>query len=58
VTLYVKVGEWYWGAKCPKCGEMTAHAHDPMRGLKKSKIDGYIRDVRRIGNMGLRHALQ
>src|SRR5436305_5371654 len=30
--LYVKVGEWYWGAKCPECGEMTAHAHDPMRG--------------------------
>ena len=36
--LYVKVGEWYWGAKCPECGEMTAHAHDPMQGQDDSKI--------------------
>jgi hypothetical protein len=38
MTLYVTVGEWYWGAKCPKSGEMTAHAHDPMRGQGDSKI--------------------
>jgi predicted RNA-binding Zn-ribbon protein involved in translation (DUF1610 family) len=24
--LYVKVGEWYWGATCPECGEMAAHS--------------------------------
>jgi len=24
--IYTKVGEWYWGAKCPECGEMAAHS--------------------------------
>jgi len=24
--LYTKVGEWYWGATCPECGEMAAHS--------------------------------
>jgi len=24
--LQVVVGERYWGARCPECGEMTAHA--------------------------------
>jgi|SoiMethySBSTD1v2_1073268.scaffolds.fasta_scaffold354898_2 hypothetical protein len=27
-----KHGEWYWGAKCPTCGEMAAHVHDPSGG--------------------------
>jgi len=27
-----KAGEWYWGAKCPQCGTMAAHTHDPTRG--------------------------
>jgi hypothetical protein len=36
--LYKKVGEWYWGAKCPECGEMTAHVHDPMGGQGGSAI--------------------
>jgi hypothetical protein len=27
-----KKGEWYWGAKCPQCGQMAAHSHDPARG--------------------------
>ena len=31
-------GERYWGAKCPTCGEMAAHAHDPARGQGDSKI--------------------
>jgi len=34
----VMVGEWYWGAKCPECGEITAHAHDPMRGQGDREI--------------------
>jgi hypothetical protein len=24
--LHVVVGEWYWGARCPECGEMAAHS--------------------------------
>jgi hypothetical protein len=28
----VTKGEWYLGAKCPHCGEMAAHTHDPSRG--------------------------
>ena len=24
--LYTKVGEWYWGATCPECGEKAAHS--------------------------------
>jgi ssDNA-binding Zn-finger/Zn-ribbon topoisomerase 1 len=24
--LEAEVGKRYWGAKCPECGEMTAHA--------------------------------
>jgi hypothetical protein len=27
-----QTGEWYWGAKCPQCGKLAAHTHDPMRG--------------------------
>ena len=30
-------GEWYWGAKCPHCGELTAHTHDPSRGKGDTK---------------------
>ena len=33
-------GEWYWGIACPKCGEMSVYARDPMRGLGDSKITG------------------
>jgi hypothetical protein len=29
-----KPGEWYWGAKCPQCGKMAAHTHDPTRGTQ------------------------
>ena len=40
----VRHGEWYWGAKCPECGEMSAHAHDPSRGatphgLEATEVD-------------------
>jgi hypothetical protein len=35
----VRDGEWYWGAKCPTCGEMSAHTHDPTRGDGDHKID-------------------
>jgi len=24
--LHIVVGEWYWGATCPECGEMAAHS--------------------------------
>jgi hypothetical protein len=34
-----KHGEWYWGAKCPTCGQMGAHAHDPTRGDGDHQID-------------------
>jgi hypothetical protein len=30
--LQVIVGEWYWGVKCPECGAMTPHIHDPTGG--------------------------
>jgi hypothetical protein len=30
-------GEWYLGAKCPKCGEMVVHAPDPTRGKGDKK---------------------
>jgi len=30
-------GEWYWGAKCPQCGQLTAHTHDPTRGKGDTK---------------------
>jgi hypothetical protein len=33
-----KIGEWYWGAKCPKCGQMAAHTHDALRGKGNIKI--------------------
>ena len=23
---HIIVGEWYWGATCPECGEMAAHS--------------------------------
>jgi phage terminase large subunit GpA-like protein len=29
--------EWYWGIACPKCGEMSVYACDPMRGLGGSE---------------------
>jgi hypothetical protein len=32
-----KGGEWYWGAKCPHCGDMAAHSHDPTRGDEDAK---------------------
>jgi hypothetical protein len=32
-----KAGEWYWGAKCPQCGKMAAHSHDPTRGQGNTK---------------------
>jgi len=35
-----QVGEWYWGARCPTCGTMTAHSHDPSRGEDTIKIQG------------------
>ena len=39
VMVEVKQGEWYWGAKCPTCGEMAAHRHDPTRGEGEHGID-------------------
>jgi hypothetical protein len=33
-------GEWYWGAKCPHCGEMAPHTPDPMRGQGDAKTQG------------------
>jgi len=33
-------GEWYWGAKCPQCGELTPHAHDPTRGEGDASSEG------------------
>jgi hypothetical protein len=24
--LHIVVGEWYWGATCPECGEMAPHS--------------------------------
>ena len=38
MTIKQVLGEWYWGAKCPECGEMSAHAHDPTRGQGDSKV--------------------
>jgi hypothetical protein len=35
-----KPGEWYWGAKCPQCGKMAAHTHDPTRGTATVKPAG------------------
>jgi hypothetical protein len=29
---------WYWGAKCPECGEISVHAHDPTPGRDDSKV--------------------
>ena len=39
MSIMGKVGEWYWGAKCPTCGQMAAHAHDPMRGKGDTRIE-------------------
>jgi hypothetical protein len=48
MTVKQVLGEWYWGAKCPECGAMSAHAHDPMRGQVDSKIANEKPDVTRV----------
>jgi len=35
--LKVLEGEWYWGDRCPECGEMAAHIPDPSRGQGDSE---------------------
>jgi hypothetical protein len=34
----ILVGEWYWGVKCPECGAMAAHTHDPTRGQGENEM--------------------
>lgn len=38
-SIHLKIGEWYWGAECPTCHQMTAFMHDESKGQADVEIE-------------------
>lgn len=38
--MEMKPGEWYFGVKCARCGQVIAFAHDPSQGTKAVRFSG------------------